>query len=105
MTTQVSQDESSIARTRFLKLMSDEVDRAIKKHGDDRWKRHEFYGIILEEVEEMWDAIKCDDPDEHLLEEMVQVAAMCLRFAETTPDLQTAIECMHIRNAIRDKRD
>jgi len=88
MTTQISQDESSIARTRFLKLMSDEVDRAIRKHGDDRWKRHEFYGIVLEEVEEMWDVIKTDGSTEHLLEEMVQVAAMCLRFAETSPELQ-----------------
>ena len=88
MTTQISQTDKDLARTRFLKLISDEVDRAIKKHGDDQWKRHEFYGIILEEVEEMWDAIKGDDSDEHLLEEMVQVAAMCLRFAETTPELQ-----------------
>lgn len=86
--TQISQTDADLARTRFLKLVSDEVDRAIKKHGDDRWKRHEFYGIILEEVEEMWDAIKFDDLDEHLLEEMVQVAAMCLRFAETSPELQ-----------------
>lgn len=91
MTARISQDESCVARSRFLKLMSDEVDRAIKKHGDDRWTRHGFYGVILEEFEEMWDAIKCDDPDEHLLEEMVQVAAMCLRFAETSPGLRKEI--------------
>ena len=88
---EISQTDEDLARTRFLKLMSDEVDRAIKKHSNARWRRHEFYGIILEEFEEMWDAIKCDDSDKHLLEEMVQVAAMCLRFAETSPELQKEI--------------
>lgn len=88
MTTQISQTDEDLARTRFLKLVSDEVDRAIKKHGNHRWTCHEFYGIILEEFEEMWDAIKYDDISKHLLEEMVQVAAMCLRFAETSLELQ-----------------
>lgn len=92
MTTQISQTDEALARTRFIKLVSDEVDRAIKKHGNHQWSRHEFYGIILEEVEEMWDAIKRNDLDEHLLEEMVQVAAMCLRFAETTPELQIELD-------------
>ena len=63
--------------------MADEVDRAYRKHGSAQWGRHEFYAILLEEVDEVWDAIKQDLPQDELIAEIVQVAAMCLRYTET----------------------
>ena len=60
-----------------------EVLHAYLKHGREPWSRHEFYAILLEEVEELWDAIKRDLPQEDVLKELTQVAAMCFRYAET----------------------
>lgn len=85
---------SLTARTRFLRAMMEEIDRAYAKHGTEPWTRHEFYGILIEEVEELFDAIKGDLPTEKLLEEMIQVAAMCLRYAET-PDRHTGLIAAH----------
>lgn len=60
-----------------------ELDRAYAKHGRDAWGRHEFFAILKEEVDELWDDIKADAPDESLYKELVQVAAMCFRYYET----------------------
>ncbi|WP_256846853.1 hypothetical protein [Paenibacillus sp. Pae108] len=40
---------------------------------------HEGYAVLLEEVDEAWDAIKRNDLD-HARKEMIQVAAMAIRF-------------------------
>lgn len=69
--------------TEPLELIRSELDRAYKKHGNAPWGRHEFYGILLEEVDELWDAIKGDHPIELVLAETVQVAAVCVRYLET----------------------
>ena len=77
-------DEQEVARrAEFLAKVSKETDRAIAKHGDNQWNRHEFYGILLEEVDEVWDAIKRNLPQEHLEDELLQVACVCLRYFET----------------------
>ena len=60
-----------------------ELDRAYAKHGREPWGRHEFYGILKEEVDELWDAIKADAPQAEVLAELRQVAAMCFRYYET----------------------
>lgn len=67
----------------FWECVIAEVDRAYKKHGRDLWGRHEFYGVLKEEVDEVWDAIKTDAPQDSLTAEIIQVAAMCLRYLET----------------------
>jgi hypothetical protein len=55
-----------------------EASRAERKHG--RWAdAHHGYGVLLEEVDELWDAIKADDLA-HARLEAVQVGAMALRF-------------------------
>lgn len=59
------------------------LDAAYKKHGRGLWSRHEFYGILLEEVEELWDVIKSDGSEEDLYEELIQVALVCIRYANT----------------------
>jgi len=70
-------------RERFLRLLFEELDFAYAKHGMDPWGEHEFYAITLEEFEEMWQAIKSDAPRQEVLKELIQVAAMCLRYFET----------------------
>jgi NTP pyrophosphatase (non-canonical NTP hydrolase) len=67
-------------------VMSDvrnELDRAYAKHGREKWGRHEFYGVLKEEVDELWDAIKADEPSSRVRDEAIQVAAMVVRYLET----------------------
>ena len=70
-------------RSEIVALIETELDHAYEKHGRDQWGRHEFYGIMKEEVDEAWDAIKGDVSPELLLKEIIQVAAMCFRYLET----------------------
>lgn len=60
-----------------------ELDRAYAKHGRAQWSRHEFYAILKEEVDELWDTIKFDNSQASLEEEAIQVAAMVFRYLET----------------------
>jgi NTP pyrophosphatase (non-canonical NTP hydrolase) len=60
-----------------------ELERAYSKHGKDQWGRHEFYAILKEEVDELWDAIKADSPIGEVEKEAIQVAAMVFRYLET----------------------
>lgn len=78
-------------RSDFFDLMEMELSRAYAKHGSAPWSRHEFYAILLEEVEEAWIDIKRDAPDIDLLKEIVQVAAMCARYVETRPGLEAVV--------------
>lgn len=74
----------------FFPMVYAELERAGAKHGLTEWSRHEFYGVLAEEFDELWDTIKRDRPDEELMAELVQVVAVCLRFAESgrrRPDL------------------
>lgn len=87
-------------RTEFMSRLTAEVERAYRKHGRLQWGRHEFYGVILEEVEEVieafrfrflllrqirriWNNIKHDKGQDELEKEIMQVAAMCLRYLES----------------------
>ena len=63
-------------------LVDDEVRRVAAKEGPFN-SAHEGYCIMLEEVDELWDAIKADEPQERVIAELVQVAAMCARYFET----------------------
>jgi len=70
-------------RFQLLSRIAEELEHAYSKHGTDQWGRHEFYAILKEEVDELWDAIKADEPTERVEKELVQVAAMCFRYYET----------------------
>lgn len=70
-------------REELIDLIAAELDHAYTKHGREPWGRHEFYAVLLEEVDELWEAIKHDDPQERVIAELKQVAAMCFRYFET----------------------
>lgn len=72
-------------RGELFKVIGIELDHAYRKHGRAPWSRHEFYAILLEEVDEAWGDIKADAPAAQLSKEIVQIAAMCVRYFETTP--------------------
>ena len=63
--------------------IASELDAAYAKHGNLQWSRHEFYAVLKEEVDELWDVIKKDRSEDELVSEAVQVAAMVFRFLET----------------------
>ena len=67
------------------KVISDfckEINFGVNKYGDYR-SRHEAYAVILEEVDELWDALKSKDRDlVHIYNEAIQVAATSYRLAE-----------------------
>jgi hypothetical protein len=60
-----------------------ELERAYAKHGLGQWGRHEFYAILKEEVDELWDDIKADAPQANIEKEAIQIAAMVFRYLET----------------------
>lgn len=70
-------------RERLFTKITFELERAYEKHGSAPWSRHEFFGILKEEVDELWNAIKADALPEEVEGELVQVAAMCVRYFET----------------------
>jgi NTP pyrophosphatase (non-canonical NTP hydrolase) len=70
-------------RATLTRLIERALDEAYAKHGHGQWGRHEFYAILKEEVDELWDAIKRDEPQERIEEELVHIAAMCVRYFET----------------------
>jgi NTP pyrophosphatase (non-canonical NTP hydrolase) len=70
-------------RAQFIVGVLAELDHAYTKHGADPWGRHEFAAVLREEVDELWDAIKQDNPIEEVLKEAMQIACVCLRYAET----------------------
>jgi hypothetical protein len=71
------------SRSAAVVAVEQELERAYAKHGREPWGLHEFYVILKEKVDELWDAIKADEPTERVLTEAVQVAAVCFRYMET----------------------
>jgi len=81
-----TEGRASIAeRDRILAAIELELARAYKLHGCPRWGRHEAFAIILEEMEEVKRAVFDDEPIAALRKELIQVAAMCVRYLETEP--------------------
>jgi hypothetical protein len=62
----------------ILHQVKDELFRAMKNNAPMN-SAHEGYAVILEELDETWDEIKRNDPV-RTREEMIQVAAMAIRF-------------------------
>ena len=71
------------SRDQIAHAITCELERAYRKHGSEQWGRHEFYAILKEEMDELWDAIKTDAAEGELAKEAIQVAAMVFRYLET----------------------
>lgn len=65
-------------------LAVQEYLRAIAKFPKLQASAHESYAVLLEEVDELWDAIKANDLP-HARKEAIQVAAMAIRFIIENP--------------------
>lgn len=61
-----------------LEAIDAEYRRATKRFGAFA-SRHEAYGVLKEEVDEFWDAVKDNRPTGALREEAVQIGAMALK--------------------------
>lgn len=79
----VDPEKMAARRSEFEFRVAEELDRAYVKHGNEQWGRHEFYGILAEEFRELETAIFTDKPMTDVVSELVQVAAMCVRYYET----------------------
>lgn len=66
-------------------LVAAEVHRSFELHGCPLWGRHEAYAIIKEEVDEMWEEVKKDGESKDLAIELIQIAAICIRYLSTMP--------------------
>lgn len=74
----------------FAALVAAEISKARGQHRNIQ-TIHEGYAVLLEEVDEVWDEVKRRNvAPEALLKEVVQVAAMCQRFAEDCRLVPTA---------------
>ena len=62
----------------------EELKKAMTFH-QSMFDAHQGYAIILEELDEAWFEIKCNDK-QRTREEMIQVAAMALRFLHDVCD-------------------
>ena len=79
--TQAADEPRAIVRA-FALAMEAELARALAKHGPMH-SHHEAYAVLLEELDEVWDEVKRQQPDpQRIIAELVQVAAMCARWAE-----------------------
>lgn len=85
LATQARYDRTTAAMT----LVRAEVDRASGKHRPFN-SSHEGYGVLLEEVDELWDEVKANRRDLASLE-AIQVAAMAVRFLVDCGDWHTEV--------------
>lgn len=77
---------NQIIRTRrdnLIAAIEQELNRGYSKHGKAQWGRHEFYAILKEEVDELWQVVKENGAQVTLWREAIQVAAVAIRFMET----------------------
>jgi len=64
----------------FCRQIMEESENAGKRYGPIK-SRHELLGIMHEEFSEVCDAIHHNKSKDQLVEELIQLAAMCLRGA------------------------
>jgi len=80
--------KKGIMREELLNAIHDEVNRA-KGLYPKFHSLHEGYGVLLEEVDELWDMIKASKlikADDRMKAEAIQIAAMAVRFIEDLYD-------------------
>ena len=69
--------------TKILQDIIVEIEKSNKQHSPDFNSTHEWYGVLKEEVDELWDEIKknknCYELSFTMEKEAIQVAAMALK--------------------------
>lgn len=68
----------------IIEIIELELDECKNKH-KPFCSTHEGYGILLEEVDELWDEIKKSKDyfaNKRMVDEAIQVAAMAIKFIE-----------------------
>ena len=76
--------------TDFWKHAQVELERADGLFPDFH-SAHEAYAVLIEEVDEVWDCVRGNKPDAAFKEELLQVAAMCCKFARYIDERETRI--------------
>lgn len=71
-------NENKLKTNHIVQEVLRELQSAVEKYKPFN-SAHEGFSIMNEEVDEMWDEVKKDDP-ERAIEEAIQVAAMAIRF-------------------------
>ena len=70
-------------RMKVFKDVFDEAQRSLSKYNRPYASSHEFYGVLLEEIEELWDEIKLKEElrdTEKMKKEAIQCMAVLYRF-------------------------
>lgn len=71
-------------KTIIASYLVEELERANKIHGAKFASPHEGYAVMKEELDELWDEIKKQHPDnDRLRDEAIQVGAMAIKFIES----------------------
>ena len=76
-----NQTKTILIEDKLVKDILDELHRA-QKHGDTFSSLHEAYGVLLEEIDEVWDITRQKKKlrsKKELREEFIQVAAMAIK--------------------------
>lgn len=71
--------------SQFADAVEKELARAREKHPGKQNSAHEGYAVLLEEVDEVWELVKTQNPMSYssaFLRELIQVGAMAQRMAE-----------------------
>jgi len=69
--------------TDIAELAAYEAIKVQEKYKRGFASQHEFYGVLMEEVEELWDEIKKKETQynrKHQVKEATQIIAVCMRF-------------------------
>lgn len=77
------EEAMNFARVSFPAMVKGELARARMVHREPLHSAHEGAAVIREEYDEFWDEVKRKDRNNlEMMKELVQLAAMCQRFAE-----------------------
>jgi len=70
---------------KIIKLAITEAKKAEDKYQRPFASEHEFYGVLMEEIDELWDEIKKKEQDydyKKMKKEAIQCIAVLLRFTK-----------------------
>lgn len=83
----------------LIPIIESEMSWAHSKYGNYH-NAHEQYAVMLEEVEEWWEAVKGNFAD-FALYELVQVASVALRYVIENGDVEHIAEALRLRHGLK----